>query len=77
MAVSPEKAGNFNGVDKTFAAVEPTMLTYRRIWVLGRLPSAHVINPSIAAEGQLLLSSYRPVFERQYKGMILSLWVRR
>jgi mannosyltransferase len=77
MAVSPEKAGNFNGVDKSFAVVKPVMLSYRRIWVLGRLPSASVINPSIAAEGQLLLSSYRLTFERQYKGMILSLWVRK
>jgi hypothetical protein len=77
MAVSPEKAGNFNGVDKPFAAVKPVMLSYRRIWVLGRLPSASVINPSIAAEGQLLLSTYRLAFERQYKGMILSLWVRK
>ena len=77
LAVSPERAGNYNGVDKTFAAVEPVMLRYQRIWVLGRLPSAGVSNQSIRAEGELLLSSYRPAFERQYKGMILSLWVRR
>jgi mannosyltransferase len=77
MAVSPEKVGNFNGVDKTFAAVQPVMLSYRRIWVLGRLPSAHVINQSIAAEGQLLLSSYRPLLEQRFKGMTVSLWVRK
>jgi mannosyltransferase len=77
MAVSPQQAGNFNGVDKTFPQVEPVMVRYQRIWVLGRLPSAQVINPAIAAEGELLLSSYRPLLERQYKGMILSLWVKK
>jgi hypothetical protein len=77
MAVSPQRAGNFNGVDKTFAAVEPVMLSYDRIWVLGRLPSAGASNLAIRDEGELLLSDYRPLLEHQYKGMILSLWQKR
>lgn len=77
MAVSPQQAGNFNGVDKKFPAVEPVMLRYRRIWVLGRLPSVAVSNPNISQEGGLLLSDYRPLLERRYKGIILSLWLRK
>ena len=77
MAESPQRAGNFNGTDQKFATAEPVMLTYRRIWVLGRPPSERVANPNITAESELLMSSYRLVVERQFKGMTVTLWQRR
>jgi mannosyltransferase len=77
MAVSPVKSATLNGFDKPFAAVRPIMLTYQRIWVIGRTPSAHVTNPSIRAEGELLLSDYTLVAERHYRGMVVTLWLRR
>jgi mannosyltransferase len=76
MAVSPQRAGTFNGVDKPFAAVRPVMLGYQRIWVFGRVPSAGVADPDIRAEGELLLSRYRLATERHYKNITVTLWVR-
>jgi mannosyltransferase len=77
MAVSPVNSATLNGFDKPFAAVRPVMLTYQRIWVIGRAPSTRVTNPSIRAEGELLLSDYTLVTERHYRGMVLTLWLRR
>ncbi len=77
MAVSPEKAGNYNGINKPFPVVRSLMLTYRRIWVVGRAPSAHVSSPAIRAEGELLMKSYTRIADRHFKGMIVTLWLRR
>jgi len=77
MAVSPAKSATLNGFDKPFAAVRPIMLTYQRIWVIGRPPSTRVTNASIRAEGELLLSDYTLVAERHYRGMVVTLWQRR
>jgi mannosyltransferase len=77
MAESPAKSATLNGFDKPFAVVRPIMLTYRRIWVVGRPPSAKVTNPSIRAEGELLLSDYTLAAERHFRGMVVTLWIRR
>lgn len=77
LAKTPEQAGNFNGTDLRFAAVEPVMLRYQRIWVLGRVPSPYLADPNVRAEGELLMSGYRLVFEHEYRGMTLTLWQRR
>jgi mannosyltransferase len=76
MAVSPVKSATLNGFDKPFAAVRPIMLTYRRIWVIGRTPSEHVSNPTIRAEGKLLMNDYTLLAERHFNGMIVTLWQR-
>lgn len=76
MAQSPSQAGNLNGVDKQFAAVEPVMLTYQRIWVLGRVPSPYLADPTVRAEAQLLMSRYHLVVQRHFKGMNVTLWQR-
>jgi mannosyltransferase len=39
MAVSPLRAGDFQGRDKPFAITYPLMLDHRRIWVFGTRPS--------------------------------------
>jgi mannosyltransferase len=77
MAVSPETSGTYNGVSKPFPVVRSLMLSYRRIWVVGRAPSAHVSSPAIRGEGELLMSRYTCVAERRFKGIVVTLWLRR
>jgi mannosyltransferase len=77
MAASPFTSGTLNGFDKPFSAVRPLMLSYRRIWVVGRAPSAHVSYPAIADEGELLMSHFRLAAERHFKGIVVTLWIRR
>jgi len=77
MAVSPQESGTYNGINKPFPVVRSLMLTYRRIWVVGRAPSAHVPSPAIGGEGELLLSRYTRVAQRHFKGMVVTLWLRR
>ena len=77
MAVSPVQAGSYNGVNKPFPEVRSLMLTYRRIWVVGQAPSAHVSAPAIRGEGELLMSRFTRIAERHFKGMVVTLWLRR
>jgi mannosyltransferase len=77
MAVSPEKAGTYNGINKPFPVVRSLMLTYQRIWVVGRAPSAHVKSPAIRGEGELLMSGYTRIAYRHFRGIVVTLWLRR
>ena len=77
MAVSPAQAGTYNGVNKPLPEVRSLMLTYRRIWVVGHYPSAHVSAPAIAGESEVLLTRFTLVAERHFKGMEVTLWLRR
>jgi mannosyltransferase len=76
MAVSPQQAGTFRGLDKPFTLVAPLMLEHQRIWVIGarrslRLPSRY------RAESLELHTDFSQVLLRRYRGMIVTLWVRR
>jgi mannosyltransferase len=77
LAVSPERSGTYNGINKPFPVVRSLMLTYRRIWVVGRAPSAHVTSPAIRGEGGLLMSRFTRIALRHFKGMVVTLWVQR
>jgi mannosyltransferase len=77
MSVSPAQSGTFNGFNKPFPAVRSLMLTYRRIWAVGRAPSAHVSSPAIRGEGELLMSRFTLIAERHFKGIVVTLWLRR
>jgi mannosyltransferase len=77
MAVSPLQAGTYNGINKPYPVVLSLMPSYRRIWVVGRAPSVRVTSPGIRAEGELLMSSYTRIFYHHYRGMVVTLWVRR
>jgi hypothetical protein len=77
MAVTPEKAGTYNGINKPYPDVSSLMLSYRRIWVVGRAPSTHVLSPAIRGEGELLTSGYTRIFYHHYRGIVVTLWVRR
>jgi mannosyltransferase len=77
MAVSPQQAGTYNGINKPFPVVSSLMLTYRRIWVVGRAPSMRVTSPAIRGEGALLMSDYTRIFYHHYRGIVVTLWIRR
>jgi len=77
MAVTPERAGTYNGINKPYPVVLSLMPSYPRIWVVGRAPSVHVASPGIRAEGELLTGSYTRIFYHHYRGIVVTLWVRR
>jgi mannosyltransferase len=77
MAVPPMEAGTFNGLNKPFAVIRPLMLAHRRIWVVGRSPYAVLRSPPIRAEGELLKSRFTLIAERHFKGIVITLWLRR
>jgi len=77
LAVSPARSGTLNGYNKPFSQIRPLMLTYHRIWVVGRAPSAKVSSPAIRGEGELLMSRFRLALERHFKGLVVTLWIQR
>ena len=77
MAESPAAAGNFRGRDKPIAAVQSLMLGYRRIWVLGRSPFAHLTAGPVRAEDAVLRNHFSLSAKRHFRGISVTLWVRR
>jgi len=77
MAESPAQAGSFRGRDKKFPAVHPLMLEYRRIWVIGHVPSPRLSDPRLRAESAVLRQRFRVIAERRFHGIVVTLWQRR
>jgi len=77
MAVSPEQAGTFRGRDKPFSMVGPLMLRYRRIWVLGDRPSAKLPAGLMRGESIVLERRFSLIAERRFRGIVVTLWLRR
>ena len=77
MAVSPRQAGTFRGVDKPFTLIAPLMREHERIWVIGAEPSVHLPPGSYRAQSLELQDDFSRVLLRRYRGMIVTLWVRR
>jgi mannosyltransferase len=77
MAISPQQSGTYNGFNKPLPVVRSLMLTYLRIWVVGRYPSVHVSAPAIRGESELLMSRFTLVAKRHFKGIEVTLWLRR
>jgi mannosyltransferase len=77
MAKSPARAGSFRGTNKKFPAVHPLMLEYRRIWVIGHVPSPRLPDPLLRAESVVLRQQFRRVAERHFHGIVVTLWQRR
>ena len=77
MAESPERAGDFRGRDKPFASIAPLMLERTRIWVLGAVPSPRLPGGTMRSESLLLQQRFSLVTERHFKGIAVTLWVRR
>jgi mannosyltransferase len=76
VAVTPARAGTFQGTDKPAAAVGPLMLSYQRIWVVGRPPSARLAG-SFGAESRILQRSFSLAAEQHFRGIVVTLWLRR
>jgi mannosyltransferase len=77
LAQSPAAAGNFQGRDKPVAAVQSLMTGYQRIWVVGRSPLAHFTAGPVRAEDAVLTSHFSLAAKRHFKGISVTLWVRR
>ena len=77
LAVSPEQAGTFTGVDKPLPAVRSLMLSYPRIWVLGKGPAARLPPGRFQAERTLLESRFTLAAKRHFRGVVVTLWLRR
>ncbi len=77
MAESPVAAGTFQGTDQPAGAVASLLPTYHRIWVVGNAPSASLAAPALRQESMALLDHFTLATRRQWKGISLTLWVRR
>jgi len=77
MAESPAAAGNFQGRDKPVASVQSLMTGYQRIWVVGRSPFARLTAGPVRAEDTVLRSHFSLAAKRHFKGIFVTLWVRR
>jgi mannosyltransferase len=77
MAQSPAAAGNFQGRDKPAGTVQSLMTGYQRIWVVGRSPFAHLTAGPVRAEDAVLTSHFSLAAKQHFKGIVVTLWVRR
>jgi mannosyltransferase len=77
LAVPPAATASYLGANKPFAAVRPLMLSHRRIWVIGYRPSPGLPAGLLREESRLLRHDFRRVVVRGYRGIWLTLWVRR
>jgi mannosyltransferase len=73
----PPLAAPYRGINKPLPAVLSLMLARRRIWVLGDVPSPALPAGPMRAESQVLLQDFIRLTARSYRGMWLTLWVRR
>jgi mannosyltransferase len=76
LAVSPVMAP-YQGIDKPLPAVLSLMLARERIWVIGDIPSPSLPAGALRQESQVLLRDFSRLKARSYRGMWLTLWVRR
>jgi mannosyltransferase len=76
LAVSPVMAP-YQGINKALPAVLSLMLARQRIWVIGDMPSPSLPAGALRQESQVLLRDFTQVKARGYRGMWLTLWVRR
>jgi hypothetical protein len=76
-AKTPTQAGDFRGVDKTFAQTLPLMLRYQRIWVVGDQPSATLPTALLRSESQTLAQDFTMAGIQHFRGITVTLWLRR
>ena len=76
-AQTPMQAGNFRGVDKSFAQTQPLMLGYHRIWVVGDQPSTTLPTALLRSESETLAKQFRMIGVQYFKGITVTLWQRR
>jgi mannosyltransferase len=76
-AASPRQVGTFQGRDKPADVTLPLMPGYRRIWVFGARPSLRRPEAALRAESTELLRRYTLIRQRQFHGIVVTLWLRR
>ena len=76
-AASPLQVGNFQGRDKPAGVTLPLMPGYRRIWVFGARLSLRRPEAELRAESAVLLRRYTLIGQRQFRGILVTLWQRR
>ena len=76
-AASPLQVGNFQGRDKPAYVTLPLMPGPPRIWVFGARPSLRLPEAALRAESAVLLRRYTLVAQRQFHGILVTLWQRR
>jgi mannosyltransferase len=77
LAVPPAVTASYLGANKPFAAVRPLMLSHRRIWVIGYLPSPGLPAGLLREESMVLRHDFTRVMVRGYRGIWLTLWVQK
>jgi hypothetical protein len=77
MAKSPQRAGNFRGIDKAFPETFPLMLAHQRIWTLGQAPSARLPVALYRSESLVLQQRFTLIAKRHFRGIFVTLWQRR
>jgi mannosyltransferase len=77
VAVTPLQAGDFRGTDKPFSLTRPLMLGYRRIWVIGARPSESMAPGMFQQESTVLETDFSLAASQQFRGMVVTLWIRR
>ena len=77
LAVPPAATASYLGANKPFAAVRPLMLSHRRIWVIGYLPSPGLPAGLLREESLVLRHDFSRVAVRGYRGIWLTLWVQK
>jgi mannosyltransferase len=76
VAVTPLRAGDFRGTDKPFGLVRPLMLGYQRIWVIGMRPAARLAGLP-GQESAVLAQHFSLASSQRYRGIVVTLWLRR
>jgi mannosyltransferase len=76
-AETPMQAGTFRGVDKSLAQTLPLMLRYQRIWVVGDQPAATLPTALLRGESGTLAKRFRMIGIQYFKGITVTLWLRR
>jgi mannosyltransferase len=77
VALTPLQVGNFRGTDKPFGLTRPLMLSYRRIWVIGARPTGLTGSSLFRQESALLHSDFSLAASHHFRGIVVTLWIRR
>ena len=77
VAQTPAQAGTYQGTNKPPATVNLLMADYRRIWVVGNAPSESLKLKPLRQESAVLLDRFTMVTKRHWRGITVTLWVRR
>jgi len=77
VALTPMQAGNFRGTDKPLTLAGPLMLTYPRIWVIGARPTGSTGPALFREESALLHADFSLSASQHFRGIVVTLWIRR